>query len=320
LIGDISGIRWFAGTVLVSLAFLSSNPSIAAQTESVPPSVLASTRPIHSIVSTVMSGIGTPELLISGSASPHAYALKPSDARKLENAQIIFWVGPELETFLENPLRTLAPSAHIYALGNTPGLIILPVREGGVWEAHGDDQQQASAHDGNAMDPHFWLDPRNGAAMAAAIAEILAQDDPGRAEQYRDNAGGFATRMTELDAELLQRLLPARTQDYIVFHDAYQYFETRYGLSPIGSVTVAAGRPAGTRRIIEIRNRIRSAQVKCVFSPPQFPPRLIATLTEGADTQSAEFDDLGIDITAGAGLYEALLVRMADNFLACLAR
>ena len=118
----------------------------------------------------------------------------------------------------------------------------------------------------------------------------------------------------------MQRLLPARTQDYIVFHDAYQYFETRYGPSPIGSVTVAADRPVGTRRIIEIRNRIRSAQVKCVFSPPQFPPRLIATLTEVADTQTAELDDLGIDIPLGTGLYEALLVRVADNFLACITR
>jgi zinc transport system substrate-binding protein len=170
------------------------------------------------------------------------------------------------------------------------------------------------------MDPHFWLDPRNGAAMAVAIGEILAHADPGRAGQYNDNASGFATRMTELDSELMQRLLPARTQDYIVFHDAYQYFETRYGLSPIGSVTVAADRPVGTRRIIEIRNRMRNAQVKCVFSPPQFPPRLIATLTEVADTQTAELDDLGIDIPLGTGLYEALLVRIADNFLACITR
>jgi len=271
-----------------------------------------------------MSGTNAPELLISGSASPHAYALKPSDARKLENAEIVFWIGPELEVFLRNPLATLAASAHIYALSETPGLARLPNREGGLWEAPehepGINNELGDSEPGHdAMDPHFWLDPRNGAAMARHIAEILAQADPERADLYRDNAGGFATHMTALDAQLAARMEPARGQDYIVFHDAYQYFEQRYGLSPIGSVSVASGRPAGTRRIVEIRNRIREAHVKCVFSPPQYPPRLIATLTESAETKSAELDDLGTDITAGAGLYEALLVRMADDFLSCLA-
>lgn len=320
VIREFAGIRGFAGGVLLSLTLLCSNLSLAAQTQTTPPNVLASTRPIHSIVSAVMSGTGAPELLISGSASPHAYALKPSDARKLENAKIVFWVGPELETFLQNPLRTLAASARVHALSDTPGLISLPIREGGLWDVHEHDRLEKNGLEHAAMDPHFWLDPRNGAAMARSIAEILAQADPERAELYRDNAGGFATRMAELDAQLTRRIEPARSQDYIVFHDAYQYFEARYGLSPIGSVSVASDRPAGTRRIVEIRNRIREAQVKCVFSPPQFSPRLIATLTENAGTRSAELDDLGTDITAGAGLYEALLVRMADDFLSCLAR
>jgi zinc transport system substrate-binding protein len=322
-IRDAAGIRRLVGGAVISLTLLCSNVSVATQTETAPPLVLVSARPIHSIVSAVMSGTDAPELLISGSASPHTYALKPSDARKLENAEIIFWVGPELETFLQTPLRTLAASAHIHALSDTPGLISLPIRDGGLWEAHEHDEHDEtdqSVHEIAPIDPHFWLDPRNGAAMAHFIAEILGRADPARAEHYRDNADGFATRMAELDAELSARIGPARAQDYIVFHDAYQYFESRYDLSPIGAVSVAADRPAGARRIVEIRNRIQNARVKCVFSPPQFPPRLVATLTENAETQSAELDDLGTDITAGAGLYEALLVRMADDFLSCLTR
>ena len=231
VIREFSGIRGFAGGVLLSLTLLCSNISLAAQTQTTPPNVLASTRPIHSIVSAVMSGTAAPELLISGSASPHAYALKPSDARKLENAEIVFWVGPELEVFLQNPLRTLAASARVHALSDTPGLISLPIREGGLWDVHAHDQLEKNRLGHAAMDPHFWLDPRNGAAMAHSIAEILAQADPERAELYRDNAGGFATRMAELDAQLTRRIEPARAQDYIVFHDAYQYFEARYGLS-----------------------------------------------------------------------------------------
>lgn len=319
-IRECAGIRRLVGGVVISLTLLCSNISVAAQTETTLPLVLVSARPIHSIVSAVMSGTGTPEILISGSASPHAYALKPSDARKLENAEIIFWVGPELETFLQTPLRTLAASAHTHALSDTPGLISLPIRDGGLWEAHEHDETDQSTREIAPIDPHFWLDPRNGAAMAHFIAEILGRADPARAEHYRDNAGRFAMRMAELDAELSSRIGPARAQDYIVFHDAYQYFESRYGLSPIGAVSVAADRPAGARRIVEIRNRIQNARVKCVFSPPQFPPKLVATLTENAETESAELDDLGTDITAGAGLYEALLVRMADDFLSCLTR
>jgi len=261
-----------------------------------------------------MSGVGSPELLISGSASPHAYALKPSDAQKLSNAQVIFWAGPELETFLQTPLATLGAAARIYALSNTPGLVKLPLRKGGLWETHGHEDPL------QAIDPHFWLDPENGAAMAHAIAGVLAEADPERAGHYRDNAGGFAARMAELDAALIERMRPAASQDYIVFHDAYQYFETRYGLNPIGAVSIAADRPAGVRRVVEIRDRIASTEVKCVFSPPQFSPRLIAVLTENSDTERAVLDELGTDITAGAGLYEALLVRLADGFLSCLAR
>jgi zinc transport system substrate-binding protein len=316
-------IREIVSGVVISLTLLFSNLSAAAQEEGAPPSVLASSRPIHSIVSVVMSGAGTPELLISGSASPHAYALKPSDAVRLENAQIIFWIGPELETFLRTPLATLGAAARIYALADTPGLMTLPLRKGGLWEQHEHDGTEGGSSEfensGEATDPHFWLDPENGAAMARAIAGVLAEGDPERAARYHDNAEGFAARMAELDAALSERMRPVASQSYIVFHDAYHYFETRYGLSPIGSVSVAADRPAGVRRVIEIRDRIARTDVKCVFSPPQFSPRLIAVLTEKSDTHRAILDELGTDITAGPGLYEALLVRLADGFLSCLA-
>ena len=265
-----------------------------------------------------MSGAGRPELLIAGSASPHAYALKPSDARKLENAQVIFWVGPQLEIFLQHPLEIQGASARIYALVDTPGLVRLPVREGGLWERdpHEDNHDFA---DEPALDPHIWLDPKNGVAMARAIAGILSETDPQRSAQYRDNAEGFAGRMTELDSELQERLQPLASQSYIVFHDAFLYFETRYGLRPIGSVGVAADRPAGVRRVLDIRNRIASSKVRCVFVPPQFPPRMINVLTEKSDARPVVLDELGTDITAGSGLYEALLVRLAGGFESCLA-
>jgi zinc transport system substrate-binding protein len=266
-----------------------------------------------------MSGAGAPQLLISGSASPHAYALKPSDARKLENAQVIFWVGPQLETFLLQPLTTLGADAQVYALVDTPGLLKRPIREGGLWEPHEDGPSHEGDSGKGALDPHFWLDPENGAAMARDVAFALSEADPRHAAQYRDNAEGFARRMAELNAALEERLRPVAAQSYIVFHDAYQYFERRYGLSPVGSVSVAADRPAGVRRVVEIRNRIAGSEVKCVFTPPQFSPKLISVLTEKSNTRHAALDELGTDITAGPGLYEALLVHLADSFESCLA-
>ena len=266
-----------------------------------------------------MSGAGVPELLISGSASPHTYALKPSDARKLESAQVIFWVGPDLESFLRSPLATLGAAARIYAVADTPGLVKLPLREGGVWERHEHGHSREADIGQDATDPHFWLDPEHGAAMARAIADVLAEADPRHAARYRDNADGFVKRMADLDSALADRMRPVASQSYIVFHDAYQYFETRYGLSPIGAVSVAADRPAGVRRVVEIRNRIAGSEVKCVFAPPQFSPKLISVLTEKSDTKHAVLDELGTDITAGPGLYEALLVRLADSIESCLA-
>jgi zinc transport system substrate-binding protein len=267
-----------------------------------------------------MSDAGLPELLISGGVSPHAYAFKPSDARKLENARIVFWIGPDLETFLQGPLRTLAASARIYAVAETPGLLKLPVREGGLWERHEHEQYHDASRTEELVDPHFWLDPENGAAMAHAIAEVLSEADPQHATRYRDNAEGFARRMADLDATLQELLRPVASQGYIVFHDAYQYFEQRYGLSPLGSVSVAADRPAGVRRVVEIRNRIASSDVWCVFAPPQFSPRLISALTENSNARHAVLDELGTDITPGPGLYEALLVHLAEGIESCLGR
>lgn len=304
--------RILAGCLSLFLIFPSSYAT--AQTEDAPPSVVVSTRPIHSIAAAVMGSAGSPELLISGAASPHAYSLRPSEARMLEKAGVVFWIGPELETFLEGPLASLASEARTYALTGASGLALLPVREGGLWEAHEDEAHEEHG----AIDPHLWLDPLNGAAIAREVAEVLADADPARAAQYRENAEAFAERLDVLDREIMDRLAPARDREYIVFHDAYQYFEMRYGLSPAGSVTVAADRPAGTRRIVEIRNRIRNTDVACIFSAPQFPPRLVDTLTENAAIRRGALDDIGTELEPGPGLYEALLAHLADDFLACL--
>jgi zinc transport system substrate-binding protein len=275
--------------------------------------VLASIKPVHSIAAAVMAGARPPDLLLAGAASPHSYALRPSDARKIVEARVIFWIGPSLETFLAAPLARAGSKARVVALADAAGVMNLPAREGGLFEA---DEHE---HGDGEADPHLWLDPRNGAAMAAAMAEALAAADPPRAELYRRNAQSFAARMQEVDRDIAQRLTTARTRPYIVLHDAYHYFEDRYGLAPAGAVTVAADRPVGVRRILDIRERIKSAAVACVFAPAQFSPKLVNALTEGTAVRTATLDDLGTTLPAGEGLYEALLHGIAAEMQRCLA-
>jgi len=321
-------IRALAGTLLL---FLAGTPASAAAAEEAPPHVLVSIRPLHSIVAGVMGETGAPDLLIEGAASPHAYALTPGAARKIEAAEIIFWGGPALETFLTGPLDTLGADAAVHDLSETEGLHLLPPREGGVWEAHDHDEGHAhdeahdheareeDGHDHGPFDPHFWLDPANGIAMAREVATILGDADPANATSYAANAEAFAARVTARDGEIATLLAPATGRPYIVFHDAYQYFESHYGLSPQGSVTIAADRPAGTRRIVEIRHRIAAAGVACIFAPPQFPPRLVSVLIENSEARTAVLDDLGTDIAAGPQLYETMLGTLAESYRNCLA-
>jgi zinc transport system substrate-binding protein len=288
--------------------------ALPAQAASAPPKVLASIKPIHSIVAAVMGDTGKPELLIGGGASPHSYALKPSDARKIASADAIFWVGPVLETFLQRPFATLAPKARVVALSEAQGVLRVPARRGGLWQAQGDHPDKLGGIDG-----HLWLDPRNAAAMAHAVAHVLGAIDRQRAATYLANADAFEARMQHLDIQLARELAPVRPKAYIVFHDAFHYFELRYSLSPAGAVTVAADRPVGARRIGDLRRAIKQAQAICVFSTPQYPPKLVASLTEATDARVGVLDDIGADIPAGPALYETLMRRIAGSLVACLA-
>jgi zinc transport system substrate-binding protein len=277
------------------------------------PEVLASIKPIHSIVAAVMEGAGTPELLLTGAASPHSYALKPSDAQKIARADVIFWIGPTLETFLETPIANLGSYARVVALADAPGVKLLRARKGGVWGEDPDEDQ-------TGIDGHIWLDPDNAVAIARAAARTLAAADPERAQVYGANAEGFARRVMRLDAELSGELAPLRLRPYLVFHDAYHYFEAHYGLSPAGAVTVASERPPGVRRVEELRARIKRAGPICIFSTPQFSPRLVLALTEGSAARTAVLDDMGADLAPGPAFYEALLRRIAGSIRSCLMR
>ncbi|MDR3526009.1 MAG: zinc ABC transporter substrate-binding protein [Rhizomicrobium sp.] len=298
--GIMMGLR----AVFLSLILFGICPANAA------PQVLATLKPVHSLVAAVMAGAGSPELLIGGALSEHSYELKPSDARKLQAAALIFEIGPDMETYLSGALSSAR--AKVVVLEEAPGVRRQPARHGGLW---GEDED---AH--GPSDPHVWLDPQNAIAMTRAIAEALAHSDPEHAALYRANAAKRITELASLDQEIAATLAPVRTQPYLVFHDAYHYFEARYGLSAAGAITVSPERPVGARRIAALREAVLQGKAVCLFREPQFPPKLIETLDADTKIRVGVLDPLGAELAPGPTLYPTLMRHLAQSLAGCLRK
>ncbi|NEJ24785.1 zinc ABC transporter solute-binding protein [Rhizobium leguminosarum] len=305
------------------------------------PLVVTSIKPIHSLVSAIMQGVGEPELIVDGAASPHTYNLKPSNARALQNAKVIFWVGPGLEAFLEKPLQALGRDASIAALDDAPGLVKLPFREGGAFEPHDDVLEHESAsgqhdeaeaahdadpghdsdhdHDHGTFDTHLWLDPMNAKAMAAMITTTLVAADPANALTYQGNATALDDRLDALDTELKGIVAPVKGKPFIVFHDAYQYFEHRYGIRVAGSITVSPETIPGAERVSEIHRKVGELGATCVFAEPQFEPRLVNVVIEGTSAKSGVLDPEAATLKAGPDLYFTLMRGIANSMKDCLS-
>lgn len=280
------------------------------------PTVVVSIKPVHALVAAVMLGVGEPTVLVAGAAPPHGYALKPSEARRIARADVVFWVGERMESFLVRPLATLAPSD--VALARAPGVTLWGMREGGAWEAHGDAGDKEVEGAGAAgWDGHVWLDPENAAAMAVAIAEDLSARDPANVAAYRANATALVVRLRALDRELALELAEVRRLPFIVFHDAYQYFERRYGLSALGSIVLDPEQPPGSRRLAQVRGRL--AEARCVFHEPGAKAALFDRLLAGSSARQAELDPEGLRLSAGPELYFDLMRGLARGLKDCLA-
>lgn len=333
------------------------------------PKVVTDIPAVHSIASAVMKGVGEPGLIVAPGASPHGYAMKPSEAQALADADLVFWIGPGLAPWLETAIDTLGADATAIALTAAPGLRLLEFREGVAFEAHdhddhddhesdghssaddhdshehdedkhaenkhgehahaedkhaddehGEDEHghKESGHDGHETDPHIWLDPVNGGAMADAVANALTAADPANAAAYAANAAAFKAEIGVIADELEAALAPVRGRPFVVFHDAYHYFEARFGVEAAGAVALSDASSPGPARVEEIRALIRNAGAVCVFSEPQFDKRLVMRLIEDTGARSGELDPQGADIAPGPGLYPALLRKLGDDLAACL--
>ncbi|NKN37810.1 zinc ABC transporter substrate-binding protein ZnuA [Agrobacterium sp. a22-2] len=331
-------------SLLAGVAGLSLLPSLALAAA---PEVVVSIKPIHSLVAAVMDGVGEPKLIVEGAASPHTYTLKPSNARALQNANVVFWVGHGLEAFLEKPLEALAGKATVVELEEAPGVTTLPFREGGAFEAHDDgdehedhddhaaeaghDHDTAEAghaeeghgehdHEHGGQDMHLWLDPINAKAMTADIEKTLSAADPDNAATYHANAKALSDRLDALDTELKATVAPIKDKPFVVFHDAYQYFEHRYGIRVAGSITVSPEATPGAERISEIHKKVIELGATCVFAEPQFEPKLVKVVTEGTPAKAGTLDPEAATLEAGPDLYFQLMRGIGTSLVNCLSQ
>jgi zinc transport system substrate-binding protein len=288
----------FRPSILVTL--LAASIVAAAALADDPPRVIASIGPVQSLVAAVMDGVAEPAALARRGGSPHVAHLRPSEAAALVAADIVFWIGPALETYLVRPLASL-DGATVIALIDSPGLTLHTAREGGD------------------IDPHIWLDPINAAAIGHAVAETLAAADPARAAAYRANAAALGDRLARLDHDIAAMLAPVRDVAFLTFHDAYLYFERRYGLAGIGAVAVRVGQPQSARHVAALRTRIREDSVRCLFTEPEFAPALVDTLIEDAQVTVATLDPLGSAVPQGPEAYANMLRADAQTIADCLS-
>jgi zinc transport system substrate-binding protein len=310
------------------------------------PRVAVDIAPVHSLVARVMQGLGAPSLIVAPGASPHEYSLRPSEAAALQEADLVFWIGPDLTPWLESAIETLAGGAAITEMLEVDGTMELPFREGALFEAHSDagedhaggghddhghddhadkgghdDHADEGGHDGHdhgAHDPHAWLSPENGAIWLNAIAAQLSAADPDNAGAYFANAAAGREELATLSAEINGILEPVRGRNFIVFHDAYQYFETAFAFPASGAISLSDAARPSPARIAEIQARVAEQAISCVLSEPQFAPGIVATVMDGSDARSGILDPLGSDQEPGPALYGNVLRNLATALADCL--
>ena len=327
--------------ILLILSFLTSFTSANAEIK-----VVASIKPIHSLASYLMDGVAKPDLIVDGYASPHGFAMKPSHAKMLQTADIVFWVGEDLENFLEKPLNSIATKAEKIEFMDLKGLVKLKFRERNIFDDHDDHDHDKHAkkddhddhdhdehakkedghddhddHDGHEghnhgeFDPHIWLDPINAKVILFEMSKHLIENDPKNEVAYRANLSKAYKEIDKLTANVSSELTNSVAS--IVFHDAYQYFEKRFDVNILGAFTVNTDVMPGAEQLAEIREIIEHDKVACVFSEPQFNPDIIKAVAMDMNIKTGVVDPLGATLNPGKNLYFDLIKNMSSSFKGC---
>ncbi len=353
---------------------------LATTAQAEAPRVATDIAPVHGLVAAVMAGTGTPDLVVPIGADPHGYAMRPSEARALSQADVVFWVGPSLAPWLAEPVETLATQANLVTLEEVEGLNRLELRNNARFvphdhshdgghdhaEDHGHDDGHASAHahsddhghadnkehahdhaethdhdhghedhagheeieahgaadeahPAHVVDSHFWLDPYNAILWVAEIARVLSEHDPQNAALYQDNAAAITAQIKATQEQVRSQLAPLADRPFIVFHDAYQYFETRFGVTAQAAVTLADAGAASAARLAEVREVVAETGAGCALAEPRASQGLIDAVAEGAQIRVVRVDALGVDLQPGPAFYPQLITQIGAGLAACLS-
>ena len=293
--------------------------------------VVTSIKPLHSLASYLMDGVGKPDLIVDGYASPHGFSMKPSHAKMLQDADLIFWVGEDLENFLEKPLNSIAKKAEKIELMDIKGLNVLSFRERNIFDEHDDhddheghakkkkdDHDDHDDHEGHGhgeYDPHIWLDPINAKVILKEMTEHLIENDSKNASTYKSNLDKALKDIDKLTMDVMTELNQSVAS--IVFHDAYQYFEKRFNVNILGAFTVNTDVMPGAEQLAQIREIIEHDKVSCVFSEPQFNPDIIKAVAKDMNIKTGVIDPLGATLDPGKDLYFDLIRNMSASFKGC---
>ncbi len=292
--------------------------------------VVTSIKPIHSLASYIMDGVGSPDVIVDGYSSPHSFQLKPSHAKMLENADIIFWIGEGLENFLEKPLDTISKKAKKIEFLEVKGIKKLKFRDKNIFDEHDHDEHkheedehkhEEDEHEGHddhghgEYDPHIWLDPENAKLMVKVITKELSELDSKNASIYEKNS---KKALSDLD-KLIKKVKKDTNKDlrFVAFHDAYHYYEDRFGINLLGALTVNPDVLPGAEQLAEIREVIEHEKVNCIFSEPQFNPDIIKSIAKDTGIKTGVLDPLGANLDKGKNLYFDLIKNISTSFKGC---
>ncbi|MCV6587710.1 MAG: zinc ABC transporter substrate-binding protein ZnuA [Marinobacterium sp.] len=308
-------LKGFCSAVLLCFGSLSAANVQAADGQ---PEVLASVKPLQLIAQAVVGDLGHTDVLIPPGASPHHYALKPSDRRKLKRADIMLWIGPDLELFLEK----------VVASSQVPALTLLPqdshadetAEEHAAHADKIDEKEGHDHHDHGGVDPHLWLNPMEALKAAEQLSQRLATLYPQHKVTLEQNLLDFSARLITVDRQLKADLAPLQARGFFVFHDAYGYFMERYQLNMLGAFTVDPGRPIGTRHLADIRKQLKADAAVCVFGEPQFKAAVVKSVTEGLSVGYGELDPLALDARVSTTGYTDYLQQLGNQVKSCLSK
>lgn len=296
--------------LLISPALALSAP--ASQLAPIQLKVMTSIAPVYALAAAVMKGTGAPNILVRPSQSPHDYVMRPSDAQRLSEAQVVFWIGEELEPFLARPLKNIAPQAEHIRLLDTPGLKLLPVQ---TRHSHGSNQTDHT----NAVDPHIWLDIDNSILIIQVMAKKFSALDPARSVLYTQNAQALTEELQKIDSHLAGQLATHQNHPYFTFHDAYQYFEHRYGLHAQGIVNLRPDLSIGPKALEALRATARSFPKFCVFMEPEFDQQSTRKYFADTPARFAQLDPLGANLPLSENFLPTLLENMGSSMTNCLS-